>query len=712
MLKTLNLKPVYDSSEHDLIRDLIVPLLLNSKNYFRGVGFFTSGWLRLASKGLVELIENAGKARIVLSPNLQESDWEAFQVGEKAKVDASLKLILERNIDDLQSALEKDTLNCLAWMIADGVLEFRFAIPRDRWFGGDYHDKVGVFIDEEENMVAIHGSFNDSVQGSLNGEAFSVFKSWEDGQRPYVGQHLSRLLSLWEDKNRQFRVYTIPDAIREKFIKLRSIYDRPYYLLSQREILIRESSDNPRRSIKLRTFQEKAIESWLSAGCRGIFEMATGTGKTFTSLAAAVNRFESLGRLALIILVPYLHLLEQWEQNCRKFGFSPILCSGDHARWQTEVQSKIQDFNLNALSNVCILAVHQTAALDRFKKAIKALKPETTMLIGDEVHGLGASKLRDALIPQVEMRLGLSATPRRWFDEDGTKLLLSYFGEVCFEFSLEEAIGRYLTPYEYLPQLVNLTSTEMDEYEELTAQITKLCNTADEDEGVRERLENLLLKRARIVASAEQKLIKLISILKGLVEDAKTRDEDLRDILIYCAPGKHKEVLKAVANLGLRCREFVHTVSLSERAKILEQFAKGEIQVLVAVKCLDEGVDVPSTRTAFFLASTTNPKEFIQRRGRVLRLAERKDRAILYDFIVVPDSELMPLKRDVDASLLKREMPRFAEFSSSAINQFEARSVVLDLLDKYEMLNLLNEKPWDVYHKLIKNKAIDGIIDI
>ncbi|MBE0449116.1 MAG: DEAD/DEAH box helicase family protein, partial [Actinobacteria bacterium] len=411
MLKQLELKPVYESSDHDLIKDLIIPLLQNSKEYLRGVGFFTSGWLRVAAQGIVKLVENGGQARIVLSPNLQESDWEAFQLGERARIDEALKNILERDIGDLQSALEKNTLNCLAWMIADGVLEFRFAIPRVSWQGGDYHDKVGIFIDEEGSQVAIHGSFNDSIKGTLNGEAFSVFKSWEPGQFAYVERHHERLTRLWEGQNAQFGVFSIPEAVRERFIELRSTDNRPYSLPSTGYTYSGVGIADPQCPVKLHSYQEDAINKWIDADCRGIFEMATGTGKTYTSLAAAINRYEHLGRLALIVLVPYLHLLEQWEQNCREFGFTPILCSGEHTKWQLKVQSKIQDFNLKAFSNICILAVHQTAAMEKFRKAVKELLPETTMLIGDEAHGLGSSKLRDALLPQAGLRLGLSATP-------------------------------------------------------------------------------------------------------------------------------------------------------------------------------------------------------------------------------------------------------------------------------------------------------------
>ncbi|MCC7239514.1 MAG: DEAD/DEAH box helicase family protein [Planctomycetia bacterium] len=665
MLRKLNLLPVYDSSEYDLIHDLIVPLLRNSTSYLRGVGFFTSGWLKLAAHGLTKLIQNGGKAKIVISPILEKSDWEAFQLGEEAKYNETLKCVLEKNIDDIVLALESDTLNALAWMISDEILEFRFAVPREGFSSGDYHDKVGVFMDTQGDSVAIHGSFNDTFKGSLNGEAFSVFKSWEDAQSPFVDQHYKRLKKLWDGGNKQFKVFTIPEAIRQKFIKLRKTSYRPYSIDKNTPTYRVPDTNKPHNTLKLYPFQENAVNHWISANCKGIFEMATGTGKTITSLAAAVNRYEMLGKLALIILVPYLHLLEQWERNCRELNFSPVLCSGVHENWLLEVKSKIQDFNINAIDNICMLVTHATAAIEKFVNATKGLKPEYTMIIGDEVHGLGTPILRQALISNAGMRLGLSATPRRWFDDEGTKVLFSYFGDVCFEFPLEKAIGTYLTPYEYRPALVNLNSDEMDLYEELTNKISNVVTMLNNCSGktnseTEEILKKLLLERARLVVSAEEKLERLLNILKEMIQDANEKHEELSHILVYCAPGTHKDVLRAIASLGLKCHEFVHTVTLNERQRILEEFANGYIQVIVAVKCLDEGVDVPATKIAFFLASTSNPKEFVQRRGRILRLSTGKRKSIIYAFIVVPRPEYISLKRDVDASLLRREMPRFA----------------------------------------------------
>lgn len=710
MLRELRLKPVYDSAAHDLVQDLIVPLLQNSVSYLRGVGFFTSGWLRLAAQGLSRLIERGGTAKVVLSPVMERVDWEAFQLGEEAKHNQILKQVLEKNVDDIVDALERDTLNALAWMIADELVEFRFAVIREPFAGGDYHDKVAVFGDEHGDMVAIHGSFNDSIKGSLNGEAFSVFQSWEEGQQPFVDQHYRRLSQLWSDKNPQFKVFLIPEAIKQQIVRLRTTMERPYKLSQPRQAA---SPVSFFPSITLYEYQKDALQSWLKADCKGVLEMATGTGKTLTALACAYDRYNTLGKLALIILVPYLHLLEQWETHCRTFGFQPILCSGNHDGWQIRVKSKIQDFNIGAVNSVCMIVVHATASTEKFSRATRALRQVDTMVIGDEVHNLGSSQTKKALIGNTGMRLGLSATPRRWFDEKGTENIFDYFGPVCFEFPLERAIGKYLVPYEYKPELIHLTPEESDQYEALTTKISKLLSLAkknEDDNDAEFQLKKAMLERARIIANAEDKVIRLLEIFREMIDDSQRTRQELCHILVYCAPGSHRHVLKSLSKLGLRCHEFVHYVSLSERQRVLDEFASCRIQVLVAIKCLDEGVDVPSTKLAFLLASTSNPREFVQRRGRILRLSKGKERATIYDFIITPRPEYMPLKRDIDAGLLRREMPRFAEFASAATNEFSARSILWNLLDQYELLNLYDQKPWDIYDKVRHDGEIVDII--
>lgn len=691
MLKELNLKYVYDSTVDDIMKDLVIPLLENSTKYYRGVGYFTSGWLKLASEGLTRFIENGGKAHYIVSPILQKEDWEAIKLGNKALINETLKKSLLESIKNLADSLRNNTLNTLAWMIADKVVEFRFAIPRNEI--GDYHDKVAMFEDNEGNVVIFHGSFNDSVKAMLNGEAVSVFKNWDSNQSDYIAIHRKRLLDLWNGKNNQLMILKMPAVVSDQLIKLRSS-DRPYHLNNKGLEELKQKG--PKCPIELRDYQEEAVKHWLKTG-KGILEMATGTGKTITALTAAFRKWEELRRLAIIIAVPYIHLMDQWEVICKKFGFETIKCSGNVGSWSSEIRKKIIEFRHKVIDNLCIITVVNTASKDKFLSLINKLPKEKTLFIADEVHTLGTTNFQNAMPNNADFRLGLSATPWRWFDEKGTRMIYDYFDEVVFEYGLGKAIKNgFLAKYLYFPITVTLTEKEEKEYEELTNKLGPFLN-ATENEETAEQKKKLLIKRARIISNASQKIKKLISIINELKEKAYEENEEIKHILFYCPSGKHRKILKIVAQSGLKAHEFVHNIASSERIEILKRFSAGDIQALIAIKCLDEGVDIPATETAVFLASTTNPREFIQRRGRILRLYQGKKLAYIYDFIVVPS---LKTKDSIALSLLRHEMPRFAEFSDIAVNKFDARKKMRPLLDEYGVLHFLDMKPWDIYHEM------------
>lgn len=707
MLRDLRLEQVYESSTSHLVGDLITPLMKESKDYLRGVGYFSSGWLREASEGIAALVGNGGRGRIVTSPILSLADWEAISRGGTAKADELILRSLSTSVDDLRDSLRSDTLNCLAWLISDGLLEMRFAVPRPGWKDGDYHDKVWVFEDETGDRVALHGSFNDSIKGTLNGEGISVFKSWIEGQQGYVLRHRQRLEALWNGTNDQFETKSLPDAIKDKIVKLRTTPERPYSLPADHPLLAAERR-GPYSAVSMRPYQLDAIEKWVAADREGIWEMATGTGKTFTALAAAVGTYKDLGRVACVILVPYRHLLEQWERHSRQFGFDPVMCSSDYPKWRIELSSAVRDFRLGMTDSLCVLAVHNTAAGDDFIATVAPIPEEHLLVVGDEVHELGASHMRRAMLPDARMHLGLSATPRRWMDPHGTQEIERCFGEVCFDFDLDKAIeAQFLTEYDYSPEIVHLTEDEQDLYDTLSSEISRLAvllRQPDPAPGLKGRLEKKLRDRAKLIWGASNKLPLLCNRLADLMKAAQAEGRRPQHILVYCAPGEHRAVLKRVSELGFRAHEFVHSVSLRDRADVLNRFEQGELELLVAIRCLDQGVDVPATRTAFMLASTTNPRQFVQRRGRVLRTVSGKTHADIHDFLVFPRLERAQTAREMGQGMLRREMPRFAEFSLSARNMYKARQVAWDTLDAYHALSMLDQRPWDVYADMVKDE--------
>jgi superfamily II DNA or RNA helicase len=688
-LRSLSLPSVLDTSSADIIPDFFVPALSRTVRYERGVGFFSSGWLRLAAQGMTAFAGNGGRARWVTSPILSKEDWDALQVGEAARYDDVLRGAIERSLDDLEQALARETLSALAWLIADGVLDFKLALPRNKLERGEFHDKFGVFTDAEGQQVSFNGSYNDSIQGTFNYESIKIFCSWESAFAEIVRADAERFEQLWHNLDPNVRVFDLPGAARAHIVRLRA-KERPYPEPSKGEAsLSREAQSlyqvyQPIRPsipshITLRDYQIEAIDSWFGAGCRGLFEMATGTGKTITALGASIKLYAREKRLALIIACPYQHLVDQWNDEASSFGYTPLRAYRSRTKWLDDLNDRVLSYNYQDIDNLCVITTHSTFSTDHFQKTVERIKGPT-LLIADEAHHLGAEHRRQYYPQGVRFRLALSATPDRWYDDVGTAALRAYFGTTVFELSLADAIGLSLTPYYYYPVLVELTSKEIEEYRVLSKKVGQLI--AQNRDGDDEQRTRLLIKRARLLNTASNKL--------DAISDLVSQQPEIKHSLFYCAPGQIDDV---VHMLGWEKRLQVHRFTAHEniptRQRLLRDFAEGKLQALVAMHCLDEGVDVPSTRTAYILASSSNPRQFIQRRGRVLRKSPGKDFATVYDLITVPPpiSESDEVSRRAERSILRRELSRFAEFSDSALNTQVAYDVIWDLADQFGVLD-------------------------
>lgn len=388
--------------------------------------------------------------------------------------------------------------------------------------------------------------------------------------------------------------------------------------------------------------------------------MATGTGKTITALAASAQLFAREKRLAVIIAVPYQHLVDQWHQEASAFGYKPILAYQNKKSWLDALNHEIIEFNGSYRNFISVITTHSTFISADFQGSIARLQTPS-LIIADEAHHLGAERSRQNYPTQVPYRLALSATPDRWFDDEGTHLLRAYFGETVFAFPLEKAIGVSLTPYYYYPHLVPLTDDEMVDYEVLSLKIARLIN--QEDVEKQEALRMLLIKRGRLLNTAVNKL----TTLSDLLDQAP----HIEHTLFYCAPGQINDVIRLVGwEKGILIDQFTAAEAPKERQQLLTNFAAGTLQALAAMKCLDEGVDVPSTRTAYFLASSSNPREFIQRRGRILRKSPGKAHSIIHDLIAVPPVALDQHSPSFHAerSIVRRELSRFKEFANPALN--------------------------------------------
>jgi superfamily II DNA or RNA helicase len=661
----LNFPRVIDTANTDFVTEFYEPLLKRAESYYRGVGFFSSSWIKSAARGVAEMAERGGKARWLTSPKLEEGDWEALQKGREAQTDSILLRTLQEQITDLEHDLEYNTRNTLAWMIADGLLELRFAIPRDG-LQGIFHDKFGIFVDSVGNGVAFHGSQNDSKTALLNYEAYTVDCSWlSDRDEEGVENQLARFNRMWKGEIPALEVISIPDAAKQQIIELRDQDNRPY---SDPAL---ENSE-----ITLRNYQIEAIDAWRANDRRGLFKMATGTGKTFTALAAVEAAFESGEPPNLVVIaVPFTHLAPQWAEEMELFDIpSPRYAYGtDNPNWKSDLAKAISNLNLGVIQREIIITTHQTLSNSYFIEQMRN-HGGVSMLIGDEAHHLGSDYQQQGLLRDYDYRIGLTATPERYFDEAGTDFLLQFFGGIVYEFTLKEAIPEFLTPYDYHPVIVELTEEELEEYRTLSARLAKLAHSEDIDEEIWQRVAD---KRAKIVKSAENKFTKLRDVLNDI--------PDIDHMLVYTNSNQIDEVQEIVNREGLIQHKFTYRENSAERAKILDGFEKGEYDALIAMKCLDEGVDVPATKQAILMSNTGNPMQFIQRRGRVLRRFPNKEKSIIYDFVVVPSKHPDASLISSDRTILEKELRRFEEFAETADNERQANIKLRSLRIRYEI---------------------------
>lgn len=716
----LKIENEYRSLIHDVVKDFYTPLLAEACLYQRAVGFFSSSSLISMTEGIKGLLVNDGKIQVVASPRLTEDDLEAIEDGLKRRDDVVLDALL-RDLDAPRGRFEEARLNLLSNLIASGVMEIKIALLDSGEEIGMFHEKLGLIHDDAGNVVAFSGSMNETANAFYrNYEAFDVFTSWSnDADRVEAKQ--AAFDSMWRNCEPGIRVVEVPqvaDAIIKKYQLRKGIdlgdLDVPNdgTRAAQVDDGVQPLKHNvPRipKNVELRGYQLEAIDAWEGNRYRGVYDMATGTGKTFTGLASICRLSEALhDALAVVIVCPYQHLVDQWVEDIVSFNIDPIIgySSSPQKDWEKRLDDAIRDqkYGVAGAEFLCFVCTNGTYSTKRVQAMLGKIK-KPKLLVVDEAHNFGAEYLRSLLRDDFHFRLALSATIERYGDEDGTEALFSYFGPRCIEYTLEQAIyGRgdeppCLTPYRYHPVIVYLEGDELQEYSQLSRQIAKAIVSKNGKKKLSERGKQLVLKRARLVAAAHQKLAALKREITPYAQDDY--------MLVYCGATKvevdageicgvddyEMRQIDAVTHilgdeLNMRVRQFTSRENSAEREEIKTMFANADLQALIAIKCLDEGVNIPMIRTAFILASTTNPREYVQRRGRLLRKDKLglKRRAEIYDFITLsrPADEVAFLP-DEDISgerrLVYNELVRSREFANLAEN----RAQVYQILDEIEL---------------------------
>lgn len=661
LLKNLNLKYEYDSDKDNLIEDFYVPVLSNSTEYYRMSGFFSSSSLAISANGIAEFIRNNGKMKLLCSANLSKEDFEIIEEINENPEDFIEKSFI-RDFNNLEDEFIRNHVEALGWMLANDLLEIKIAIPKD--INGMFHSKVGILKDEDDNFISFSGSDNETASGWLyNIEEFKVFKSWDGSEEKFAYSDLNKFNEYWEGNTLRTNVFDLPIALKNKLIDIAP--------QSKYELNIVK---NCKPKFKLRDYQEEAVNSWFNHECRGLFEMATGTGKTFTALSCFKRLSDKENKLITVISCPQLHLIDQWVEDVEKFHNEDIIIAAStNSNWKYDLKSLKNDLYLGLVDNAVIMTSHDTLSSEFFLDIIKKFK-SNILLIVDEVHAIGSSKRLSALEDIYDYRLGLSATPSRWFDDEGTQYISDFFGGVIFEFGLDRAMHEinpdtnetYLTPYEYHPIFVDLSDEEYDSYYDYTHKIAALLNNKNKSRNS-ESVSKYCIARQRILNNAEEKYNALNEILK--------KNEGIDKLIVYCSDKQLPNVQKILnKNDVFPQHKFTKDESArkskktgySERDFILKNFEKGSYKALVAIKCLDEGVDVPSAENVIIMSSTSNPREYIQRRGRVLRRAPGKEKAVIYDILVFPDDD-----SSFSAKIFQKELIRYKEFAKNAINDYD-----------------------------------------
>lgn len=709
MLRAVDVADGYRSDRNDVVEEFYVPCLSIATRYDRAVGFFTGRALELMARGLEVFVERGGQIRLIASPYLTEEDIQDIRAGYEYREVIANAVARELDPAAERSGSQLARLGLLGRLVAQGRLDIKIAIMHGRRGLALYHEKIGIMADQYGDTIAFTGSLNETGAAFLdNFESIEVFRSWSGRDRPRAARLQEDFEELWAGNTPRLEVLDFPDVARERFVELtRKATEEKADPAQEPEVVVVEQPTttsppgwvNVPEDVVLRDYQKRAVEAWLATNGRGMFRMATGTGKTITALAA----LDQLGRqlrkrdlpLLTVVVVPLLDLVEQWSTELRKFGVIPIKCRDSSKIWEPAARNALAGLRARAEGSLTLVVTNATFGTEIFQRLLRQVDVPLAV-IADEAHHLGSEHLRAFLPEHAAFRLALSATPERWFDPVGTDALAAYFGDVLVELGLEQAIQLgALTPYRYVPVPVVLDDDEAALYAELTMKIGAMLGRTDPDSVSSDDnsvLGQLLRTRSQVLGHARGKL-------PALSKELAARQASWFQ-LIYCAEGGRpqaegppqghqvEDVLDLVGNqMGLTAHPFTSREDKRERQRLLRSFGTGrDLRVLVSMRCLDEGVDLPDARVAYMLASSSNPRQFIQRRGRILRRAPGKSRAEVIDFVAVPAQD--PDLYDIERTLFRREVARCTEFARYADNRGEALAILRPLRDYYQLLDV------------------------
>lgn len=718
--------------------------LLEADRFDLMLGFFSSTAINVLADGFAAFIANGGRMRMIINDILSVEDWNAFHAAEDNST--SIPYFDLSDIQQLKSVLSKrgkHFFECLSWMIRNNRIEIQIVVPQSGV--GIAHTKCGLFFDGTNN-VAFEGSCNFSRTALLqNNESLSVFCSWDGELDNYrvscIADDFEKTFSGDDQSVKYLKVDEISTQIADSFERKelsQLIADEKKIIedgLSEtvakalgrakkrvlKALEIRSSKEDTPLSGSMgtphfpyptgpREYQKEAFENWKKNGQKGLFAMATGTGKTLTALNCLIEIYKRKEYYKAIILVPTLVLVEQWEKDCRKCGMNRIVrvCSSN-TQWKSEV-TELQNIEhyVNPLVSYIIIATYASYGRPAVFAELNAFDKGKLLFIADEAHNMGGGRIANLLQGiHYARRIGLSATPSRQYDDWGNHKIFDFFGaskEFTFNFPMDKAIEEgFLCRYKYYPHIVSLTEDEMDEYVKISLQLVKMFNFESGGfDKMSEPLKLLLLKRKRIIHKARNKE----EMLREIVQRCYAERGNLKYTLIYVPEGEsagdffdeneslpeEMETDRLIDRYTAIVRDVSSTTTVrkfvsgtTERDAMLNEFAEGKLDVLTSMKCLDEGVDVPRSELAIFCASTGNPRQFIQRRGRILRTHPDKRMAEIHDLVVVPTIDATEANYAMERRMIKSEMMRVRDFASLSENADATIRELSGVLDYYNI---------------------------
>lgn len=731
MLRTTQFHIVYATGEEHEPIEFFFDALMESKTFDLGLGFFSSSAISALSAGFAYFIHQGGEMRIIINDVLSQKDKDTIEQAINSDIDFEEAIL--KDIKQLFKTLSKQDehfFKCLSYLISKDRIEFLATKPKNGK-RGIAHNKYGIFKDENGNKVAFNGSANFSKNALVNNvESISCYKSWSTSEEKERLDYFEKLFNkTWNRKAKNIEIIPINKV---------KTYIQTSYNIDDIEELLKEEVELASQDVKLpkrikekvekilstkkkeplfpfpsgpRDYQKKANDGWLVNNYQGIFAMATGTGKTITSLNCVLNEYTKTGKYNVLILVPTRALVSQWIEEANKFHFSNIYTTQDR-NWFDILSNHLFNIQLNNKDNNNIIFISTYASFngDKFQRLMKKKSWKEFILIADEAHNMGSSRTLNNLPRIIAKRIGLSATPERVYDERGSNEIYEYFNSkppcYTYSYSMYKAITKeptVLTKYFYYPYFTHLNEEELIEYTEITKQLFR--NYDPKTREFNEFGKRLLIKRKRIVNKAENK----IDVLKKIFSEVKNKESNLKYTFVYVPEGKETnyadsdlyqldnedkrlidKYAEAIRSYGYSTHKLL--ADTKGRNKVLNQFEKGLIDVLLAMKILDEGVDIPITKNAIFCSSTGNPRQYIQRRGRILRKYPNKDYANVYDIIVAPEQRFIDTLneqlKEMEISIFRNELRRVANFLYAAENRHQALSGKLGELADYYGINI------------------------